>query len=173
MLDSDLPQQDRVIGQPPGHRGGRTTHSSPLPQATMGQCNTESSTAGTQFPKWGQHVSKVHSRHPSAQQAGDKGTLGQPGTVQCSRDTGTRLSRSETALSRARRLARQKQAGQCFQPLHACPVGLGAWGQWAQTGLSSQGTQQPPPPTTRLAAGTRLTLSTSRRPSCTWTWPLR
>lgn len=174
MLDSDFsPQQDRVIGQATGHRGGRATHTSPLLQAIMGQCNTESSTAGTQPPSWRQHLSRVHFSHPTAQQAGNKGTVGHPETLQCSRVTGTRLSRSETVLLRAPRLVRQRQAGQCFLPLHACPVGLGTWGQWAQTELSSQGICQPPPPATRLAAGTRLTLSSSRRPSCLWRWPLR
>lgn len=137
MLDSCFsPQQDRGIGQPTWRRGGRATHSSPHPQATMGQCDTESSTAGTQPPSQGQHLSRVHSSHPAAQQAGDKGTVGHPGTVQCSWDTGTRLSKSEAALSRPQSSVRQRQAGQCFLPLHACPVGLGTWGQWAQNRYS-------------------------------------
>ncbi|XP_039414637.1 tubulin monoglycylase TTLL3 isoform X2 [Corvus cornix cornix] len=77
----------------------------------MGQCDTESSTAGTQPPSQGQHLSRVHSRHPTAQQAGDKGTVGHPGTVQCRWDTGTRLSKSEAALSRPQSSGRQRQAG--------------------------------------------------------------
>lgn len=118
VLDSDLsPQQDRGIGQPAWHRGGRTTHSSP--QATMGQRDTESSTAGTQTPRQRQHLSRVHFSHLTAQAAGDKGTVGHPGTVQCSWGTGTRLSRSETTLSRAQR------SGQCFLPLCAA---LWDWG---------------------------------------------
>ncbi|XP_039589883.1 tubulin monoglycylase TTLL3 isoform X2 [Passer montanus] len=90
----------------------------------MGQCDPESSTAGTQPPRQGQHLSRVHFSHPLAQEAGDKGTVGHPGTVRGSWDTGTRLSRSETTLSRARRSG-QRQAGQCFLPLRACPVARG------------------------------------------------
>lgn len=174
MLDACFsPQQDRGIGHPTWHRGGRATHSSPHPQATMGRCDTQSSTVGMQPPSQGQYLSRVHSSHPTAQQAGDKGTVGHPGTVQCRWDTGTRLSKSEAALSRPQSSVRQRQAGQCFLPLLACAVGLGTWGQWAETGLSSQGALQPPPPAARLAASTRLALSSSRRPSCTWRWPLR
>lgn len=126
MLDSDFsPQQDRGIGQAAWHRGGRATQSSP--QAAMGQCDPESSTAGTQSPRQGQYLSRVHFSHLMAQEAGDKGTVGYPGTVHCSWDAGTRLSRSETTLSRARRSC-QRQAGQCFLPLHACPVGVGTVG---------------------------------------------
>lgn len=170
MLDSDFsPQQDRGIGQAAWQKGGRATQSSP--QAAMGQCDPESSTAGTQPPRQGQYLSRVHFSHLMAQEAEDKGTVGYPGTVHCSWDAGTRLSRSETTLSRAQRPC-QRQAGQCFLPLHACPVRLGTWGQWAQTGLSSQGIQQPPP-ATRFTASACLTLSRSRRPSCMWRWPLR
>lgn len=136
VLDSDLsPQQDRGIGQAAWQRGGRATHSSP--QAAMGQCDPESSTAGTQSPRQGQYLSRVHFSHLMAREAGDKDTEGYPGSVHCSWDAGsTKPSRSETTLSRAQRSC-QRQAGQCFLPLHACPVGLGMWGQWAQTGLSS------------------------------------
>lgn len=109
------------------HRGGRATHRSPHPQATMGQWNIESSTAGTQPPRQG-HLRRVHSSYLMAQQIWDKGTVGHPGTVWCSWDTGMRLSRSETAFSRARSLVRQRQAGQCFLPLHVCPVRLGTVG---------------------------------------------
>ncbi|XP_058701117.1 tubulin monoglycylase TTLL3 isoform X2 [Poecile atricapillus] len=60
----------------------------------MGQCDTESSTPGTPRPRQGWHLSRVHSSHPTAQQAGDKGTVWHPGTVRCSWDIGTRLSRA-------------------------------------------------------------------------------
>ncbi|XP_054496165.2 tubulin monoglycylase TTLL3 isoform X1 [Agelaius phoeniceus] len=93
----------------------------------MGQCDPESSTAGTQSPRQGQYLSRVHFSHLMAQEAGDKGTVGYPGTVHCSWDAGTRLSRSETTLSRARRSC-QRQAGQCFLPLHPYPVGVGTVG---------------------------------------------
>lgn len=167
-----LPQQGRGIEQLPWHRGRRATHSSRYPQAAMGQCDIKSSTAGTQLRRQ-IHLSRAHSSHTMAHQVWDKGMVGHPGTVRCSWDTGMRLSRSETALSRARSLVRQRQAGQCFLPLCACPVGLGTWGQWAQTGLSSQGTRQPSSRTTMLAASAHLSLSSSRRPSCMWRWPLR
>ncbi|XP_038004892.1 tubulin monoglycylase TTLL3-like isoform X2 [Motacilla alba alba] len=76
----------------------------------MGQRDPESSTAGTQPPRQGQHLSRVHFSHSMAQEAGDKATVGYPGSVRCSWDTGTRLSRSDTTLSRARRSG-QRQAG--------------------------------------------------------------
>ncbi|XP_017676052.1 PREDICTED: tubulin monoglycylase TTLL3 isoform X1 [Lepidothrix coronata] len=123
----------------------------PWPQATMEQCSTESSTAGTQPPSQGQRWSRGHSSSPRAQQAGDKGTVGRPGAVPGTRGTGAKPGRSDNAMSGAPGSARQRQVGQRPLPRSAPPrAGESAPPRAGETGpLSSDGAVL-----TRLASAT-------------------
>ncbi|XP_027738162.1 LOW QUALITY PROTEIN: tubulin monoglycylase TTLL3-like [Empidonax traillii] len=91
------------------------------PQATMEQCSTESSTAGTQPPSQGQRGSRGHPSSPRAQKAGDKGTAGCPGAVQGTRGAGAKPGMSDNAMSGVPGSARQRQAGQHPLPRSAPP----------------------------------------------------
>ncbi|XP_032554757.1 tubulin monoglycylase TTLL3-like isoform X2 [Chiroxiphia lanceolata] len=99
----------------------------------MEQCSTESSTAGTQPPSQGQRWSRGHPSSPRAQQAGDKGTVGRPGAVQCTRGTGAKPGRSDNAMSGAPGSARQRQAGQRPLP-HSAPPRAGDTGPVSSDG---------------------------------------